>query len=968
MMTKFHFSPDQLVQVANLSEADLAVINACRRPQNRLGFAYQLVFVRLFNHFPAQVPFEPLDDIVTYLSLQLDIPADVIAQYQKRRQTIAEHRRHIQDYLQLKPFHPEGVPLLAGFLYQEALQIEPTDSLLVKATAFLRDHHILNPAQDTLRRLIYEQRKKARTAIFAAIDAQLSADLKQRLDALLCTGEQTLSPFHHIKETPQKPSEAGMKRLAAQLDLIEQTGALQVDLGWLNNNYQRHLSRYALNCDAHKLRELTPRHRYASLICFLQDAYQDVIDYTFDMYAKALTRVHSQAETTVDDYNRSKRNVIRFCLTHHRKLCRELLAVAEGTTGINALWKQFPAADLQAQIAEAEALLSGRYSSSLTIVADRFGYLRKLARPLLEKLTFAVADTGNQSLLDAMQLSLELINGTRRSIPAGTPLDFLPKAVQKAVVEHDQINRRKYEAAVFTAIRDHVKCGNLAIKGSKRFGKLDDLFIAAAQWEPMQDAFFRQTKLPRHANDAAGYLTDRLQQAFDYFLEQEQHNAFAKVGKAGWVLSTDAAETLRQEQKQQLETLTQWLASHMRTIKLPDLLIEVDNDLHFTDPFLPAGWRKERTAEAICAVLTTILAYGCNVGPHTMAEMIAGISYQQIKHLFDWQVTEGAQRRALADVVNGIAGIEVTKTWGEGKTSGSDGQRYGYHRKTLHRTFSHKFNDFAIEFYTFVADNYAPFYNLAKESTERDSSKVLDGHLYNVSDLDIEEHYTDTHGYTEINFAAFAWIGITFSPRIKNIKHQWLYKIDENKDYGSLEPLIAGAAHTIKMGYIVDNWDRMAQFYASFEAGHVTASTAIKRLGGFTAKNHFYQANVQLGRVLKTEHILYWMADPAKRKRTRKGLLKVEQIHQLARDITYGNRGRLKGKTLEEITSSGNCTTLIMAAIIYWQAKEISRIVKAHDPEEAGIDLSLLAHISPVGWSNVILYGEYKLNRELVRR
>jgi TnpA family transposase len=160
----------------------------------------------------------------------------------------------------------------------------------------------------------------------------------------------------------------------------------------------------------------------------------------------------------------------------------------------------------------------------------------------------------------------------------------------------------------------------------------------------------------------------------------------------------------------------------------------------------------------------------------------------------------------------------------------------------------------------------------------------------------------------------------------------------------------------------------MAQFYASFEAGHVTASTAIKRLGGFTAKNHFYQANVQLGRVLKTEHILYWMADPAKRKRTRKGLLKVEQIHQLARDITYGNRGRLKGKTLEEITSSGNCTTLIMAAIIYWQAKEISRIVKAHDPEEAGIDLSLLAHISPVGWSNVILYGEYKLNRELVRR
>jgi hypothetical protein len=57
-----------------------------------------------------------------------------------------------------------------------------------------------------------------------------------------------------------------------------------------------------------------------------------------------------------------------------------------------------------------------------------------------------------------------------------------------------------------------------------------------------------------------------------------------------------------------------------------------------------------------------------------------------------------------------------------------------------------------------------------------------------------------------------------------------------------------------------------------------------------------------------------------------------------------------------------------MAAIIYWQAKEISRIVKEHNPEEAGIDISLLAHISPIERSNVILYGEYKLNRELVRR
>jgi len=164
-MNNLHFSQDQLLQVAKLSDADMTVIDECRKPQTKLGLGYQLGFVRLFNQFPAQMPFEPIEDLVTYMSLQLDIAPGLIEQYKKRQQTISEHRIRIQEYLQLKPFHPEGVELLDNFLYKEALQIEPTDSLQVKATYFLRDNHILNPPEDTLRRTIYEQRKKP-VAIF----------------------------------------------------------------------------------------------------------------------------------------------------------------------------------------------------------------------------------------------------------------------------------------------------------------------------------------------------------------------------------------------------------------------------------------------------------------------------------------------------------------------------------------------------------------------------------------------------------------------------------------------------------------------------------------------------------------------------------------------------------------------------------------------------------------------------------
>ena len=86
----------------------------------------------------------------------------------------------------------------------------------------------------------------------------------------------------------------------------------------------------------------------------------------------------------------------------------------------------------------------------------------------------------------------------------------------------------------------------------------------------------------------------------------------------------------------------------------------------------------------------------------------------------------------------------------------------------LQRTYSTRFNDFTLEFYSFVADNYAPFYSRQIECTDRDAPFVLDGVLYHESDLDLEEHYTDTHGYTEINFAAFVMVGMRFCPRIRS--------------------------------------------------------------------------------------------------------------------------------------------------------------------------------------------------------
>ena len=140
----------------------------------------------------------------------------------------------------------------------------------------------------------------------------------------------------------------------------------------------------------------------------------------------------------------------------------------------------------------------------------------------------------------------------------------------------------------------------------------------------------------------------------------------------------------------------------MRPIRLPDLLIEVDNDLHFTNHFvLPIEKRaleRKRQTEDICAILVTIMAHGCNVGPYTMSRLTQEVSYEQIKRITDWQLTEETQRSALSIVVQAIANLDSSKIWGQGKTSSSDGQRFSLPRKVLQQTFSTRFRDFALEY------------------------------------------------------------------------------------------------------------------------------------------------------------------------------------------------------------------------------------------------------------------------------
>ncbi|MBV8678680.1 MAG: Tn3 family transposase, partial [Planctomycetaceae bacterium] len=67
----------------------------------------------------------------------------------------------------------------------------------------------------------------------------------------------------------------------------------------------------------------------------------------------------------------------------------------------------------------------------------------------------------------------------------------------------------------------------------------------------------------------------------------------------------------------------------------------------------------------------------------------------------------------------------------------------------------------------------------------------------------------------------------------------------------------------------------------------------------------------------------------------------------------------MSARDLQEQRNPCSCLTLILACIISWQVREIERVVSQCSPEAEGIDISLLDHVSPIEWDNVLLSGQY---------
>ncbi len=702
------------------------------------------------------------------------------------------------------------------------------------------------------------------------------------------------------------------------------------------------------------LRDLEATRRYATLVAVVLDTKATLIDELIDLHDRFFRSIVSKAKRKHAEQFENSGDSLTDKVRLYTKVGRALLTAKEEESDPFAAiesvidWEVFAKS-----ILEAEQLTEGKSFDYLVWLDKSFTTVRRYAPAFLKALKMKAAPA-SKDLLAAIEVLREMNQCQARKVPEDAPTSFVRKRWRSLVMTPDGIKRNFYELCVLSELKNTLRSGDIWIEGSRQFKDFEDYLLPQSRFAELREV--GDWGLPVET-DCETFLAERLS-----LLEAE----LAKVEQLALIDSLpDAAITQKGQLKispltktvpEAATDLMQGAYALLPSVKITDLLLEVDSWTNFTGHFKHLRSREPVADREL--LLTVILADAINLGLRKMSESCPGKTYTKLTRLQAWHVRDETYSAALAEVVNAQYHQPFATWWGDGTTSSSDGQNFkaGGQGKFAGQVNLKYGQEPGVQFYTHISDQYAPFYTRVISSTVRDATHVLDGLLYHESQLRIQEHYTDTAGFTDHLFALMHFLGFRFAPRIRDLRDKRLYVNGNAAQYPTLTEMIGG---NINVKQIRTHWDEILRLIVSIKQGTVTASLMLRKLGSYPRQNGLAVALRELGRIERTLFTLNWMQSVELRRRVQIGLNKGEAKNALARAVFLNRLGELRDRSFENQMYRASGLNLVVAAIVLWNTVYLERAIEVLRESGQEVDEQLLKHLSPLGWEHINLTGDY---------
>ena len=821
----------ELIRLLTLTKADLAFVSQHRGDHNRFGIAVLMSYLRYPGRILAKDE-KPHEAVLYHVAEQLQIPAAAWALYADRDETRREHLVELFALLGMKPFSTRHYRDLAEWLEPTALQMTRGMILAQAVVEELRKRLVVLPPVAVIERLCAEAATRAQRRVLTLLTEDLSSEQKAQLDVLLEMREG--SPYSTLAWLRQPPGAPTARTILVHIERLRSIRELRISSETGRRVHQNRLlqiAREAAQTAVYHLKEYEPDRRYGTMVALMIETAATLTDEVLDLNDRLIGSFFTKSKNKYERAFAEQGKAINDKMRLYAKVGAALLSAREQGrdpyAAIEAIvsWDAF-----SRSVTEATQLARDEDFDALSLITEHYSQLRRYAPVLLETFEFRAAPVARE-LIDAVDVLRMMNREGARKVPANAPIGFVRKKWGNYVFTSEGIDRRFYELCVMAELKNALRSGDVAVRGSRQFQDFEDYLMPRPEFERNLAQGSLRVEVP---TSPTAFLEERmslLQQTLD------ETDALARCDQLPDVELSSAGLKISPIEKsvpREADALKEALYGMLPHVKITDLLMEVDRWTCFTRHFVHL--KTLEPAMDSMLLLTAILADATNLGLGKMAESCPGTSLAKLSWLVAWHIRDETYSKALAEIVNYHHGVPFAAHWGEGTTSSSDGQRYraGGRGEATGQVNLKYGNDPGVTFYTHVSDQYAPFHTKVINAAVRDATHVLDGLLYHESDLRIEEHYTDTAGFTDHVFALCHLLGFRFAPRIRDLADKRLYVPSKSGPWSTLGPLI-GASLNTKL--IERQFQEVIRLAASIQQGTVTASLILRKLGSYPRQN-----------------------------------------------------------------------------------------------------------------------------------
>jgi hypothetical protein len=191
-------------------------------------------------------------------------------------------------------------------LAERAMEHDRPLTLLQLGSEWLRQKKIVRPGVTRLERVVASARELAQAETFLRLAPLLSAEVREKLDAVLvpdpATGRTRLAWLQR-EATAITPS--AIVAEIGKLTALRAIGAHGWTLDQLAPNRRRLLARIGQRATNQALQRMPPERRYPILMVFLHQAFEDTADEVVDLFDRCLATAYARARRELEEFRRS---------------------------------------------------------------------------------------------------------------------------------------------------------------------------------------------------------------------------------------------------------------------------------------------------------------------------------------------------------------------------------------------------------------------------------------------------------------------------------------------------------------------------------------------------------------------------------------------------------------------------------------------------------------------------------------